>query len=113
MTNLPEFILWCKKHNLKFYITTLIRPDHSSVTCLPTDTKRKINDMYKSFLQQYKDLLESHELDNILQVLSFMNGKDDSYLLPDFIDFNNQLDKSRNENFIDTFPEFASWYINT
>ena len=46
-------------------------------------------------------------------VLSFMNGKDDSYLLPDFIDFNNQLDKSRNENFIDTFPEFASWYTNT
>lgn len=112
ITNLPELIIWCKTNNIFFYITTLINPDHASLTVLPRESKSKINSMYKKFLTEYKDKLTYSEIQNILQMLSYMNGRDDSHLLSEFIQFNKRLDLSRNESFPETFPEFRSWYEN-
>lgn len=112
ITNLPDFMIWCKKNGIQFYITTLIDPPHASVTCLPKEAKSTINQMYRKFLNQYKDFLMTTEIENILHMLSYMNGRDDSHLLPEFKEFNTRLDLLRNESFPETFPEFKAWYEN-
>ncbi len=68
--------------------------------------------MYKSFMQKYGHLLNEHEVDNIKNILSYMNGRDDSHELQLFKAFNEKLDESRDESFLNTYPEFASWYKN-
>ena len=39
-----------------------------------------------------------------------MVSTDDSYLLPIFKKETERLDVLRKESFVNTFPEFASWY---
>ncbi len=112
ITAMPDFILWLKKRNLNFYLTSLTGPPFASVTCLPKDAKITINKMYKSFMQKYGHLLNEHEVDNIKNILSYMNGRDDSHELQLFKAFNEKLDESRDESFLNTYPEFASWYKN-
>jgi hypothetical protein len=112
ITAMPDFILWIKKKDLTFYCTTLTGPDFASVTCLPKEAKQNINKMYKHFLTKYKNYLTVHEIDNLKNILSYMNGRDDSHLLPSFKNYNETLDASREENFLDTYPEFATWYKN-
>ena len=88
------------------------RPVFASTTCLPKEAKTTINKMYKVFLQKYGHLLNEQEIDNIKNVLSYMNGRDDTHELKLFKAFNTQLDNSRDESFVDVYPEFASWYKN-
>ena len=112
ITALPDLILWLKRRNINFYLTSLTGPVFASTTCLPKESKITINKMYKMFLERYGHLLNEHEIDNIKNVLSYMNGRDDSHELQLFKAFNEKLDESRNESFLRTYPEFASWYKN-
>ncbi len=112
ITAMPDFIVWLKRNNLGFYCTTLTGPDFASVTCLPKESKMMINKMYKRFLEKYSRYLNEYEIDNIKNVLSYMNGRDDSHLLQSFKTYNDTLDTSRDEKFTDVYPEFASWYKN-
>lgn len=112
ITAMPDFIIWLKRNDLTFYCTTLTGPDFASVTCLPKDSKSMINRMYKRFLEKYSQHLNNHEIDNLKNILSYMNGKDDSHLLSTFKTYNDTLDTSRDEKFTDVYPEFASWYKN-
>jgi organic radical activating enzyme len=112
ITAMPDLIIWLKRKNINFYLTSLTGPTFASVTCLPKEAKSTINKMYKVFLEKYGHLLNEHEIDNIKNVLSYMNGRDDTHELQLFKAFNNELDKSRGESFVDVYPEFASWYKN-
>ena len=109
---MPNLILWCKKYNLSFNGTTLLNPSYQSVTCLPSEVKYKISSLYSAFLSNYSSMLESYEIDDINDWISYMNSKDDSDKLLEFKSYNNNLDKNRKESFIEVFPEYASWYNN-
>ena len=110
ITSMPNLILWCKKYNLSFNGTTLLNPSHQSVTCLPLSTKNKITALYTAFISNYANLLESYEISDINDWVSYMNSKDDSDKLLEFKQYNDKLDKSRKESFMEIFPEYASWY---
>ena len=112
ITSMPNLILWCKKYNLSFNGTTLLNPSYQSVTCLPSEVKYKISSLYSAFLSNYSSMLESYEIDDINDWISYMNSKDDSDKLLEFKSYNNNLDKNRKESFIEVFPEYASWYNN-
>lgn len=112
ITSMPNLILWCKKYNLSFNGTTLLIPSYQSVTCLPSEVKYKISSLYSAFLSNYSSMLESYEIDDINDWISYMNSKDDSDKLLEFKSYNNNLDKNRKESFIEVFPEYASWYNN-
>tara|TARA_R110000803_G_scaffold150985_4_gene216182 strand:+ start:5163 stop:6428 length:1266 start_codon:yes stop_codon:yes gene_type:complete len=110
ITSMPNLILWCKKYNLSFNGTTLLNPSHQSVTCLPLATKNKITALYTAFISNYANLLESYEISDINDWVSYMNSKDDSDKLLEFKQYNDKLDKNRKESFMEIFPEYASWY---
>ena len=50
------------------------------------------------------------EMNTIFDSLRHMNGRDDSHLLPQLKSFNDKLDASRDEKFVQIFPEYAEWY---
>ena len=110
ISSMPDLILWIKKNQLSFFGTTLIGPEELSVTVLPKETKKIINKQYHTFLNNYNTLLNKSEISNILNWLSYMNSRDDSYLLPRFKTNCCRMDKFRNESFVEIFPEFAEWY---
>ena len=112
ITSMPNLILWCKSRNLYFNGTVQIAPEAQSITCLPEDIKGKLTDLYTGFIDKYKNILDSSEIYNINSWIAYMNSKDDTHLLTDFKQFNDKLDSSRNESFISTYPEYASWYNN-
>ena len=110
ISSMPDLILWTKKNQLSFFGTTLIGPEDLSVTVLPKEAKKIINKQYHTFLNNYSTLFHKSEISNILNWLSYMNSRDDSYLLPRFKTNCSRMDKFRNESFVDIFPEFAEWY---
>jgi organic radical activating enzyme len=89
-----------------FYMMPLVYPNHLSIQVLPKDVKIKIIkdlDIYENTVsakfmkafKQVKDVTIKHMLD-----------QDKSELLPQFIDYCNALDKTRNLDFRKTFPIF-------
>jgi hypothetical protein len=48
-------------------------------------------------------------LGQIEGVQNFLRAKDQSELWPDCVDFNRRLDKTRNQSFEETTPEFRSY----
>jgi len=110
ITSMPDLILWCKRNGFDFYGSTQIEPSFQRVTCLPKEAKQQVLSIYKKFIQEYKTILTSNDIEQIKSWLSFMVSADDSFLLPIFKKETERLDKLRNESFTKTFPEFASWY---
>ena len=108
--SMPDLILWLKTNNLSFWGTTQINPEYQSITILPNDFKKIINKLYHKFLKTHGDKLNDSEVNNILNWLSFMNAKDDSHLLPTFKKMTEKYDKTRNESFLNVFPEYKKWY---
>lgn len=110
ISTMPELILWAKSKDLNVHGTTLIDPSHMSVTCLPTDAKKQINQKFKKFLLSNYKIITNQELEMIKSWLTYMNSSDDSHLLKEFKDFNTRYDLTRNENFESVFPEYSQWY---
>lgn len=112
ISSMPDLLLWSKERGVQLHGTTLIMPNHMSVTCLPKEAKRKINHQYKDFLLEHYSKFSNDEINMIKSWLTYMNSKDDSNLLPEFKSFNVKYDLTRNESFESVYPEYASWYIN-
>lgn len=53
--------------------------------------------------QYYKDFIKQWH-----SCISFMNSEDCTDLIPEFMDYTNFLDESRNESFLDVFPDLES-----
>ena len=110
--SMPEFILWAKKKKFKVHGTTLIAPAHQSITCFPKDVKKRINNKYKDFFIRYLSILDNDEVNMIKSWLTYMNSVDNSHILHEFKKANDKLDASRDEAFLDFYPEHESWYKN-
>lgn len=110
--SMPELILWAKKKKIRVYGTTLIAPEYQSITCLPKEVKKRINSKYKDFFTGYLSMLDVEEVSMIKSWLTYMNSVDESHRLRKFKISNDRRDASRNEAFLDFYPEHESWYKN-
>lgn len=108
ISSLPDLIKWIKDRGLNFHITNLTFPYELSSTIIPTDSKKEV--MYKFRETLRKVGLSDYEKSNIVDTLKYMTSKDDSHLLNKFKSYTDALDKSRDESFVEVFPEFAKWY---
>ena len=91
--HLPEFLDWCYSMSLpEPYLGLVSYPQHYSITVFPEEAKRKIE----------KRLADYPKLQPIVRA---MWAKDDSKLLDTTVKYVKILDKQREQNFQQTFPE--------
>ena len=112
ISSMPNLILWFKNQGIDYFGTVLTNPSYLSITCLPKESKKMINLMYKKFLNEYKSILTPYDIEQIVKWLKYMNSADNSHLLKEFKHEQVRLDLLRNESFESVFPEFAEWYNN-
>ncbi|MBY0316548.1 MAG: twitch domain-containing radical SAM protein [Bdellovibrionales bacterium] len=108
--NLVDFAKWVEGKNFKKINKTyggnihpgiVMQPEYLSPRVLPPPIKQKITEKILTFESQAKN--KSNKLSGLV---SFMNEKDESHHLPAVLEYINLLDKNRNTNFAETFPEF-------
>jgi len=92
----------------KIKINIVSTPEYLSIQVLPTFYKEKLNSMIDEHIQFLK-CYDDHEdivftWQNIQQ---YMMSDDKSYLLANFFTYTDRLDKHRNENFENVFPEYS------
>lgn len=91
--NLPEFMDWCYRMNLpEPYLGLVSNPKHYSITVFPEESKHKIENKLKDYPK-------------LQPIVRAMWAKDDSELLDTTIKYVKILDKQREQNFQQTFPE--------
>jgi hypothetical protein len=87
-------------------INILTHPRYFSVTILPEEDKKKVRELYKEYVDWLKENnAQMHVIQNIQGIISYMDSADHTDLLPEFKKQINVIDKLRNENFADTYPE--------
>jgi len=75
---------------------------HMSLSCLPEHIKEKVN---THWIKELAEIKEQRVIDSGLALLQTMNSADNYYMLTHFITEVKDLDKKRNENFMEVFPE--------
>jgi len=108
ITSIPQMIKYFKYVNVPFYITNLTWPNILATNVLQKHIKQDILKQYKELLETQK--LNNSEITNIKSILNFMVATDNSHLQAEFKTYTNNLDISRSESFVSTFPEYAQWY---
>ena len=105
------------KMNIVFYSHRVSYPNCLSAQVLP----RELKDIAIKRLEEIKlrvpdfenvkkyPILKQITLQQIQDNINYMNSKDQSYMLNDFIEFNLQLDKSRGQNLFDVMPELSEF----
>ena len=91
-------------------------PKFLSIQSLPTKEKLQISKFYDSVRQAGHLQKYSAIKTNVLKYM--MNEQIDSYVIgetlyncnAEFKNFNKLLDRTREESFTDTFPQFKNWY---
>ncbi len=90
-----------------FLGNALYWPEILSATILPLHFKDEVTTKIQNhiaWLHANKINAKFHFWESLIH---YMNNENKSYLLPDFVEYNMQLDKKRNQNFFSTFPELA------
>jgi MoaA/NifB/PqqE/SkfB family radical SAM enzyme len=97
-----------------FYTNLVKYPNVLSIQVLPTELKKlaitRLTES-KSKISTYKlvksnPILLDITLGQIDGIINFINAKDESFLWKETIEFNKQLDITRNQNFIQVTPEY-------
>lgn len=94
----------------------LKRPERLSIQIMPKVLKDEVVEVYGrhlAWLDSFDDpgLVKMPIVRNeYASVIPYIQDKDKSALLPEFIDFTGKLDALRGENFLDVFPELAPMY---
>ena len=105
------------KMNIVFYSHRVSYPNCLSAQVLP----RELKDLAIRRLEEVKlrvpdfenvkkhPILKQITLQQIQDNINYMNSKDQSHMLNDFIEFNLQLDKSRGQSLFDVMPELLEF----
>ena len=93
---LKELIDWANKIGTSIYFRPLQDPNYLCTQILPKELKALAREKLKGY-ENYKGLEG---------ILTFMDKKDQTSLLPTFFKKTKIIDKSRNQNLFDTIPEF-------
>jgi MoaA/NifB/PqqE/SkfB family radical SAM enzyme len=73
-----------------------------SLSCLPKLIKEKVSNHWQ---EELNEINEQNVIDSARALLKEMNSSDKQYMLSNFINEVKDLDKKRNENFAEVFPE--------
>ena len=94
----------------KFFINMLVQSTMQSARILPTEFKKIVSEK----IEQHKNWLNSQNIDSSQWdiAIRFMNSNDHSHLLDQFISYNLNLDRIRNENSFKVFPELSALINN-
>lgn len=94
-----------------FIPTMLVEPAAYNIQILPSDLKKHITNLYI----EHMDWIQSTEAVNVkkkkhcveqfLNIPIYMNSRDKSKLIPEFVKKTKELDALRKESFTDVFPE--------
>lgn len=89
-------------------INILQDPNRFRLDVLPTDMKAELVDLYNEHIDwlQPQDHL-TRATNGYKSAIKFMQAQDNSHLIPEFVRRAKELDRWRNENFFDVFPELA------
>ena len=98
---LPETIEWLEELGISTNPSHLTHPEWQSVTVLPMNTKLQIKEKYENF-----DFKSSKAKNHCMYIINYMMSKDDSYLLDEFRQHTDFLDKKRNQSFKEQYPYF-------
>lgn len=97
-------------------INLLMFPEYYSVQVLPPLLKKRVEERYFAHItylkQNYADVSEA-TVNAFASVLTFMNARDLSSLVPEFLEQTAKLDQIRKEDFFSVFPELADLKANT
>ena len=92
---LDQFIDWCHKEELpEPYLGLVSKPEHFSITCLSTETKKYLNQHLVNELT--------------VPIKSYMNSRDDSHLLDKTCDYVILVDEYRNQKFSQHLVEYSN-----
>jgi organic radical activating enzyme len=89
-----------------FHINILQDPQRYRIDVLPSEMKKRIEELYNShieWLSPQDDLARA--VNGFRSAITFMNANDNTKLLKEFVYRTDQLDEFRNENFFAVFPE--------
>lgn len=111
---LPEIFNYLVDKNIVCYkdinINMLLDPDELSIQALSTQLREAVKNKLKTFQKELYSLgnKAARLALDIGRIISFMEEKDSSDLLPLFKEKVQKLDTIRNESFTETFPELVS-----
>lgn len=88
-------------------LNPLSSPIFYNSTVLPTNIKNKFNDSLEIFMSKYSDSKYENLHKNLISIKNHVFSKNEVNLIPNFFNFNEKLDKLRNEDFFQFFPELA------
>lgn len=100
-----------------FYTNMVKYPNCLSIQVLPEELKSlaitRLNNVAAKLntfkLVKEHPMLHDLTMGQINGVINFINSKDESHLWADTIEFNKQLDVTRNQSFLDVTPEFKPY----
>ena len=99
--NLNELFDWMEQYtNVKLYLNILNHPRSLNIRVLPNELKK----LAVSRLQSYLNLPK------VQDVINYMMAQDDSQYLQEFFEYNNTLDKLRDQDFFVLVPEFKKYF---
>lgn len=86
--------------------TNLVYPPVMRSTILPPEYKLVVKDK----IQQHIQYLDSRGIDSRMwnTVIQYMMSRDDSEMIPEFIQYNNEIDIKRGQRTVEVFPELAA-----
>ena len=114
--SIPQLQYFAEKNDLLVSYQPCLYPKFLSIQSLPTKEKLQILKFYDSVRQAGHLQKYSAIKTNVLKYM--MNEQIDSYVIgetlyncnAEFKNFNKLLDRTREESFTDTFPQFKNWY---
>ena len=103
--------------NIIFYSHRVSYPNILSAQVLPQPLKEIAIERLESVsnrLSTFPAIEKNHLLEKITRQqikdnINYLKAKDQSHLWTEFIEFNNKLDKTRNQNLLDACPEFKNY----
>jgi sulfatase maturation enzyme AslB (radical SAM superfamily) len=105
------------KMNIVFYSHRVSYPNLLSAQVLPVDLKMIAIEKLCAISTKVKDfdnvkkypILEKITQQQIQDNINYLNAKDQSHLWLEFIEFNQRLDKTRNQSLFEVYPEFKHY----
>ena len=99
-----------KSKKTSLYFNILDEPYFYNIKCLPNSFKDIIKEKYEKFFQKYQhnEVFQPYinETQKVISVLDLESPLEVTEWKKRFDDFNGSLDKIRNENFYEVYPEF-------
>jgi sulfatase maturation enzyme AslB (radical SAM superfamily) len=103
--------------NIVFYSHRVSYPNLLSAQVLPTELKNLAITRLEQMSLRVKDfknvkkhpILEKITIQQIQDNINYIRARDQHHLWPDFLEFNRQLDITRNQSLIAAVPEFAPY----